>query len=93
MPPAWTACMDLGGRYSGTVAGGMNMAGSIAGGLSPLVVGYLISWTGQNWLLTFYITAAIYLLGALCWIFLDAETPVVPRDAGLRAARSATAIP
>jgi nitrate/nitrite transporter NarK len=69
--------MDLGGRYSGTVAGGMNMVGAVAGGLSPLVVGYLIAATGQNWLLTFYITASIYLLGAICWLFIDAATPVV----------------
>jgi len=80
MPPAWTACMDIGGRYSGTVAGGMNMVGSIAGGLSPLVVGYLIAITGQNWLLTFYITASIYLLGAVCWLFLDSATPVVAAE-------------
>jgi ACS family glucarate transporter-like MFS transporter len=77
MPPAWTACMDLGGRYAGTVSGGMNMAGSLAGGFSPLVVGYLLTWTG-NWLVTFYITAAIYLMGAFCWLFLDAHTPIAP---------------
>ena len=35
MPPAWAACMDVGGRYSGTVSGAMNMMGGIAGGCSP----------------------------------------------------------
>ena len=76
MPPSWTACMDLGGRYAGTVSGGMNMAGSVAGACSPLVIGYLLDATAQNWTLTFYITAAIYVLGAVCWIFLDSHTPV-----------------
>ena len=33
MPPAWAACMDIGGRYSGTVSGAMNMMGGIAGRL------------------------------------------------------------
>lgn len=75
VPQAWTACMDMGGRYAGTVSGGMNMAAGIAGGCSPLVVGYLLSWTG-NWLATFYITAAVYLLGAICWLFLDSETSI-----------------
>jgi len=76
MPPAWAACMDIGGRYSGTVSGSMNMMGNIAGALSPLAIGYLLAWTGQNWTLTFYVSAAVYSLGAVCWLFLDAETPM-----------------
>jgi MFS transporter, ACS family, glucarate transporter len=76
MPAAWAGCMDVGGRYSGTVAGSMNMTGNIAGALSPLGVGYLLAWTNQNWTLTFYVSAAIYSLGAVCWFFLDAHTPM-----------------
>jgi ACS family glucarate transporter-like MFS transporter len=88
MPPAWTACMDLGGRYAGTISGGMNMAGSVAGGCSPLVVGYLLEWTG-NWLMTFYITAVIYLMGAVCWLFLDSYTPFAHDEHRARHAPSA----
>ena len=76
MPPAWAACMDIGGRYSGTVSGAMNMMGGIAGGCSPLVVGYLLAWTSDGWIVTFYISAAIYLMGGLCWLFLDTQTPI-----------------
>ncbi len=79
MPAAWAGCMDVGGRYAGTVAGSMNMMGSIAGALSPLVVGYLLAFTNQDWTLTFYVSAAIYSLGAVCWIFLDAHTPMEAR--------------
>jgi ACS family glucarate transporter-like MFS transporter len=68
--------MDIGGRYSGTVSGAMNMMGSIAGAASVLVVGYLLEWTANNWTLTFYISSTIYLIGALCWLFLDSHTPV-----------------
>jgi MFS family permease len=76
MPAAWASTMDIGGRYSGTVSGAMNMMGSVAGASSVLVVGYLLAWTSQNWTLTFYISSAIYLLGAICWLFLDSHTPV-----------------
>jgi MFS family permease len=76
MPAAWAGCMDIGGRYAGTVSGAMNMFGSIAGALSPLVVGYLLAWTSQNWTLTFYVSSGIYSLGAICWLFLDAHTPL-----------------
>src|SRR5579872_187142 len=62
MPAAWAGCMDIGGRHSGTVSGSMNMLGNIGGALSPLAVGYILTWT-QNWALTFYVSSAIYLLG------------------------------
>jgi MFS family permease len=76
MPPAWAACMDVGGRYSGTLSGAMNMSGNIAGGFSPVLVAYLLTLTSQNWTLTFYVSAGIYLAGALCWLFLDSHTPL-----------------
>jgi MFS family permease len=86
MPAAWAGTMDVGGRYAGTVSGAMNMMGSIAGASSVLVVGYLLTWTG-NWTLTFYISAAIYLVGAICWLFLDSHTPLErPAVAAARAA-------
>jgi MFS family permease len=75
MPAAWAGTMDVGGRYAGTVSGAMNMMGSIAGASSILVVGYLLAWTG-NWTLTFYLSAAIYLVGAVCWLFLDSHEPI-----------------
>ena len=81
MPAAWAGTMDIGGRYAGTVSGAMNMMGSIAGASSVLVVGYLLAWTG-NWTLTFYVSAAIYLVGAFCWLFLDSHSPVEGRSAG-----------
>jgi MFS transporter, ACS family, glucarate transporter len=86
MPAAWAGCMDIGGRYAGTVSGAMNMFGSIAGALSPLVVGYLLAWTAQNWTVTFYVSAAIYSLGAVCWLFLDAHTPLEAPVVGRKAA-------
>jgi hypothetical protein len=54
----------------------MNMMGSIAGAISVTFVGYLLAWTGGNWTAAFYVSAAIYLLGAVCWLFLDSHTPV-----------------
>ena len=76
MPAAWASTMDIGGRYAGTVSGAMNMMGSVAGALSVTVVGYLLAWTSGNWTLTFYISSGIYLIGAVCWLFLDSHSPV-----------------
>lgn len=74
-PGAWTSCMDVGGRCAGTLSGMMNMVGNLGGFLSPLVLGYVVGWTG-NWNLTFHVTAAIYLFGALCWWLVDPVTPL-----------------
>jgi sugar phosphate permease len=76
MPAAWAGTMDVGGRYSGTVSGAMNMMGSIAGASSVIVVGYLLFWTHGNWTLTFLVSAVIYAAGGLCWLFLDSHTPL-----------------
>jgi len=76
MPPAWAGCMDVGGRYAGTISGAMNTFGSIAGAVSSTFVGYLLAWTSNDWTITFYVSAAIYSLGAVFWLFLDAQTPL-----------------
>jgi ACS family glucarate transporter-like MFS transporter len=71
MPGAWSTAMDIGGVYCGTVSGAMNMWGNLAGAVAPLVTGYILAWGHENWDLTFYVSAAIYLMGIVCWAFLD----------------------
>jgi ACS family glucarate transporter-like MFS transporter len=76
MPGSWAACMDVGGSHAGSLSGAMNMSGNIGGAICPLAIGYILYWTNQNWNLTFYLSAAIYLCGILCWMFLDPVTPL-----------------
>ena len=76
MPGAWAACMDVGGTHAGSLSGAMNMAGNVGGALCPQVIGYILFWTHNNWNLTFYVSAAIYLMGIVCWRFLDPVTPL-----------------
>ncbi len=76
MPHAWSATMDLGGKYAGTLSGAMNTWGNVGGAMSPMVIGYVLKWTHNDWNLTFYIAAAVYAAGILCWYFLDSVTPL-----------------
>jgi MFS family permease len=76
LPGCWSTCMDIGGKYAGTLSGSMNMAGNIAGGVAPVVVGYILDASGKNWMLTFWISAAIYVIGGLCWRWIDPVTPL-----------------
>jgi MFS family permease len=76
MPGAWAAAMDIGGKYAGSLAGAMNMWGNMGGAIAPLAIGYILRWSGNNWDLTFYVSAAVYLMGIVCWWFLDPVTPL-----------------
>ena len=76
--PAWDAY--VGGKYVGTLSGSMNMIGNFGAAVGSLVVAYLLEVTGQNWSAGFYVGAAIYALGILCWLFLDAVTPLEQTD-------------
>ncbi len=76
MPGSWSTCMDIGGKYAGTVSGSMNMMGNFGGMAGPLVVGLVLTMTHRDWQLAFMISAIIYFLGAICWLFIDPVTPL-----------------
>ena len=79
IPGSWTTCMDVGGKYAGTVSGSMNMMGNFGGMAGPMVVGLVLQFTNRDWQLTFMISSVIYVLGAFCWLFIDPVTPLEER--------------
>ncbi len=91
MPGSWASAMEVGGKYCGTISGAMNMWGNMGGALGPMVNGYLLRgalefklfalkwslhWGANNWNLTFYVAAGVYLMGIVCWTLLDPVTPL-----------------
>jgi sugar phosphate permease len=80
--PAWAVPMDVGGQFSGTVTGIMNMAGALAASLTAIVYGGLFD--RGYWIAPFFVSAGVMLIGALIWTFLiDPERSVVePRSGG-----------
>ena len=70
MSSCWAICHDVGGRYAGVVTGAMNTFGNIGGALSPLVVGYAVGWW-NSWTVPFFITAAVYIFGAICTLLVN----------------------
>jgi sugar phosphate permease len=78
--PSWAVPMDVGGKYSGTVSGMMNMAGNIGGALSPLVFGFLVQY--GNWQAPFIVAASLLVIGAAIWLFwLDPDKAVLEQQA------------
>jgi sugar phosphate permease len=76
--PAWAVPMDVGGQFSGTVTGVMNMVGALGGASTAVVYGSLFN--RGLWVAPFVVSAAVMVVGALIWTFLiDPELSVVER--------------
>ena len=79
MPGSWAACMDVGGKYAGTLSGAMNMMGNLGGALFGIAAPYILKHSNDNWSMIFYVSAAAYFAGVFAWLFLDPVTPLEER--------------
>ena len=78
-PCGFSATIDIGGKHVPQVFGLMNMTGNFAAASCPYFVGILFSHT-ENWNLALVLFGVVYLLGALCWIFVDPSKPLTQPD-------------
>jgi ACS family glucarate transporter-like MFS transporter len=76
MPCSWNSCMDIGGKYAGTVAGSMNMMGNLAAFAAPAFGGILLDRTHNDWNLLLLVMVVVYVAGAMCWPFIDPVTKI-----------------
>jgi MFS transporter, ACS family, glucarate transporter len=72
---SWSTCVDIGREHSATVSATMNTSGQVAAIVMPLVAGYSLKWFA-NWNVPFYFLAGLFVMGAVCWIFIDPKKPV-----------------
>ena len=70
LPSSWGTCMEVGGRFSGTFSGSMNMFGNLGGFIAPIATGYILQITG-HFTLGLFISSGMYVVGAICWMLLD----------------------
>lgn len=82
IPVIWTVCADVGGRFSGTVAGIMNMVGGIGGMLSPTLIPQVLARLPEDmapairWRIIFAGLATSWFVGAIAWLVVDAGKPM-----------------
>ncbi|MBD3674919.1 MAG: MFS transporter [Planctomycetaceae bacterium] len=69
-PSAYSAAIDIGGEHVPQVFGLMNMMGNLAAAACPILVAELFDRT-SDWTLILLVFALIYLIGAVCWLFID----------------------
>ena len=89
-PTVWGACTDMGGKYSATTFSIINTAGNVGALVTPLVSGRLldhfsttqivdgIEKTVTDYTPMFVLVAAMYLVSACCWFFIDCTQSLDP---------------
>jgi MFS family permease len=84
MGAAWASCLDIGGRYSGIVAGCMNTIGNLGGAAATYATGWVLDRfapangyaEGLNWQINFISFTGVYIIATLLWLNFDATRPV-----------------
>jgi sugar phosphate permease len=75
-PCSWNAAVDMGGESAGTLAGAMNSVGQLGGSIAPIMTAHILTASKNDWALTFYVSAAVYVIGIVCWLVLDPVTRI-----------------
>ena len=73
MPISWNTCVEIGKQYTATVSSTMNMLGNFAGFVAPVVFGFILQNTDNNWAAVMYTMSAAAVVSALCWFFLEPD--------------------
>lgn len=82
-PTVWGTCTDVGGKYSATVVGIVNMSGNLGALLLPIIlVGPLLdAYTVDgvtNYTPMFVLMAICNVVAAVCWLFVDCTREIEP---------------
>jgi len=84
LPVSWSLCLDVGRQHAGTISGAMNMAGQIGSFLSSSIFGYaLVYWFKNDYNSTLLPLAAMLLVSAVLYLFIDPTKEIVTERAVL----------
>lgn len=75
----WAVTADIAGASAGSVSGFMNMGNQLFGTLTASLTPYLADRFG--WSVSFLVAAALCVVGALAWLFVDPERQLAARPA------------
>lgn len=71
----WAVTADIGGKFSGSVSGFMNMGGMSGGAVTATLTPAIAAWYG--WRASFLFAAILCAAGSLAWLFVDPDRPLV----------------
>jgi ACS family glucarate transporter-like MFS transporter len=73
-PSWWASCIDLAPNHSGSLSALMNTCANSAGGIAPVLTGYIATTFGWTKALDF--AALMSFTAGVVWIFVDASNNV-----------------
>ncbi len=73
MPISWNTCVELGRRYTATVAGTMNMCSGLAGFALSVGAGAMVKSLGAGWTPVLQVMTGAAVICFVCWIFLNPD--------------------
>jgi MFS family permease len=77
MAVSWSTCIDIGHRYSGTVAGFMNSIGNMGTAVSPPIVEALVRGDGGQWRWALAYSACMFFTASVGWAFINPRKVIV----------------
>jgi ACS family glucarate transporter-like MFS transporter len=79
MAASWSTTLDIGHRYSGTVAGLMNTVGNLGTVVTPPIVALLVNRLGEDnkFGISLYYYAAMFIIASMCWPFINPRRVIV----------------
>jgi MFS transporter, ACS family, glucarate transporter len=74
LPSAWALCVDLGGKYAGSLSGAMNTAGNLGGFACAVLFGYFVEAFG-NYNAPLFVIAAMLLTSSVLFLRINPDKP------------------
>jgi ACS family glucarate transporter-like MFS transporter len=84
---SWSAALDIGGEYGGSVVAWMNFWGNMGGVAAPITTAWVV--TAFGWQKGLLVTAASAVLGAAVWLMVKPDIPLVQNTRGSMSAEIA----
>lgn len=75
---SWAACLDIGGKFVGSVSGWMNFWGNLGGIAAPVVTAWIA--TNYGWQAAIVTTAASAVVGIIAWLAVKPDVPLVIKE-------------
>lgn len=75
---SWAACLDIGGKFAGSITGWMNFWGNLGGIAAPIATAWIA--TNYGWEAAILATAASAVVGIIAWLAVKPDVPLVLQE-------------
>ena len=81
----WSTCQDIGGPRATVLSGWVNFCGNMGNAIGPILTAFVVNATGGNWSNGLTVLAAAGVFGAVLWLFVRPNRPIITGTAKTQA--------